>query len=246
MKTHRIMAVVLAAIFVCSVSAYASVDLGVDADFVLKKSVGLTVAGESVKADLSGQYCDIVAKVKLGEIVKLTPRIGVNTLQIEGVNDLEGLKIDSSLGYSVGIGAEVAVAQTKYAELSLIGDYRYTRSEIDKIGYNSVSITNPLRNTVAIHQYEIGIKAEKNLSDILGVASLTPYVGVVYSDLKGTAKSNGLVTLTGAELKADIDARSNIGIRTGIKCTPIDNLDLAINAKLIDETSIGASATYRF
>ena len=236
-------------VFALAIPATAGVELGVDAEFMLNKDVVVSALGEKVDMELSGQFVDVNTVVVLGELVTLKPSIGINTLQLDGTGNLSGLEINSDLGYSLGIGAEVALAKTNYADLSLIGDYRYIRSSIDEASIDSFVLKNPIRNTIDIHKYEVGIKAEKNLAEVLpnlGFTALTPYIGVVYSDLQGKMRTKGLTTFIPAELKADIEAEKNVGIRAGIKCTPQENLELAINAKFIDETSVGASATYKF
>ena len=95
------------------------------------------------------------------------------------------------------------------------------------------------KQTVAyIHQWEVGAK----LSQQFDFLNVKPYIGLVYSDLAGNVDVN----LSVINLDEDIKTEDNFGLRTGISIEPIDNLSIAIDGKFIDETSISASAKYRF
>jgi hypothetical protein len=243
----KILIALLIGAMVCFAGIAYAIELqaGADTEFVLNKEVKLEANGQTVKADASAQYYDVTTIIKLGDIVKLMPKIGINTFQLDGKDQLDNINFDSDVGWNVGIDAEIAVAQTKYADLAAIGSYRYSQAEVDEVDAFGSTFTNPTRNTIALNEYEIGAKVSKNLSEVLpnlGVKSLTPYFGIVYSDLIGTVETKGLTP----NYKADIEAENNIGLRLGLACEPVQNLLISVDGKLVDETAIGGKVTYKF
>ena len=242
------MVIILAAMLTigwAGIATAVELQAGVDTNFVLDRDIKIKAGGTDVKASTSAQYYDVTTIIKLGDIVKLIPKIGINTFQVNGKDKIDNINVDSDVGWNVGLDAEVAVAQTKYADLSAIGSYRYSRAEVDNVDIFGASFTNPLRNTIALNEYEIGGKVSKNIADLLpnsGVKSLTPYVGIVYSDLIGTVETKGLTP----NFKGDIEAENNVGLRLGLACEPIQNLLISVDGKLIDQTAIGGKVTYKF
>ena len=236
----KFLAMFMVVMFLLVGTAFAlNVQVGGDLDFILKKQVELKNTG--IDADLSAQYYDITDTIKLGNLT-LTPKIGINHGTLEAdVASVGKVEIESGIGWNAGIDAQYDVLQTKYADLALIGAYRYSRNDIDNIDINGLVIDNPIDTTIAIHQYSVGAMVSKDLSEIAGMP-ITPYFGVVLSDLQGDMDAN----LSVVTLNEEISAKDNVGIRFGIKADPTKDIQAALGVGLIDETSVTGKVTLKF
>jgi len=238
MWKYVVMAVVL--MFCMTGASALELTVGPDLDFTINKELKCKNLG--AEADYSAQYYDVKADVKLGDIITLSPKAGINTFSltpdIKGIGEVEA---NGGIGWNVGLDAEAKLLKTEYVDLSLAGEYRYSRTDIDEIGIGGIVIDNPIETILATHEWEVGLFGSKDLSQWTGLA-VKPYLGVVYSDLKGRAEAN----LSVISLKENISAKNHLGIRTGFTVAPIENLNVGLGVKLVDETAITGSLTYRF
>jgi len=136
--------------------------------------------------------------------------------------------------------ADIYTIPTVDVDLALIGSYRFSKTEIDEIDIAGLTITNPIETTLSIHEWEAGVIASKNLGGF-GVP-IIPYIGVVYSDLQGDVDVN----LSMVDLDEDIEARDNVGLRLGFDATPLKDLTVGVDVKLIDQTAVSGKISYRF
>jgi len=233
MKLFTLIVIALA----LSVSSVFALDLtiGPDMEFVLNKD--LKLKNLDADAEYSAQYYDLKADIKLGDLITLSPKAGINTFGAK----IDDVDINGGIGWNIGINAETKALETKYADLSLIGQYRFSRTDIDSIDIGALSIDNPIETILTTHEWEAGIMATKDLKEMTGLA-VKPYVGIVYSDLRGNADMN----LSVVSLEEEISAKDHLGIRTGFTVSPIANLNVGVGLKLVDETAITAVATYKF
>jgi len=220
-----------------SMSSVYALDLtiGPDTEFIINKD--LKLKNLDADAEYSAQYYDVKADVKLGDLIVLSPKAGINTFSAE-IGDVD---VNGGIGWNIGLDAETKALETKYADLSLIGKYRYSRTDIDSIDIGPLSINNPIEAILSTHEWEIGVMASKDLKELTGL-QIKPYVGLVYSDFKGTADMN----LSVIGLEEEISTKDHLGVRTGFTVSPIENLNVGVGLKLIDETAITAAASYKF
>ena len=215
---------------------------GFETEILIDKEVSLDNTG--IDGNLSAEYYLATCEIGLGGKVRITPKIGVVHNAFETDQFAADIEADNDTGIAVGIAGEVDVYTVRGIDyidgltLTGIGEYRYSQTEIDTISIGVIEIDNPIRNDVSIHQWEVGAK----LSQQFDFLNVKPYIGLVYSDLAGNVDVN----LSVINLDEDIKTEDNFGLRTGISIEPIDNLSIAIDGKFIDETSISASAKYRF
>jgi len=231
----------LAVLLVVATPVFA-IDLtaGVDTEF----NLGRDIKGDNtgLEGELTAQYYDVKVDVPLGDIIKLSPKVGIQTFGIEtDVPFVGNTELNGGVGFNIGIDAESKALETKYVDLSLVGSYRFSRNDVDEVDLGGIVIDNPIETILTTHEWEIGIKGSKDLTELTGIP-LKPYIGIVYSDLRGNIDAN----LSVVELREDIKAEDNLGLRLGIGYEPIANLNLGIGVKLVDQTAIMAGGTYRF
>jgi opacity protein-like surface antigen len=232
----KIVFVALALMLALAVPAFAvegvKVAVGADSDFIVNREVVVKdVPG--VNADISAQRVGVKSDVTLGDMLTVTPKVGLTTVQAE--TDISGTNVDinSALGWTVGVDAKADLLKTQYGNLAGIGSYRYSR-----VDEGSVKIgTNKVDAVLNMHEYEVGGEVYRNLQDIVNLP-ITGSVGVVYSDLVGD--------LGGAGVGTDIEANDNVGLRLGLAMEPIKSWEAKVNVKLVDQTAIGGQVTYRF
>lgn len=214
--------------------------LGVETDIVIEKEVELE--NLSLDADYSAQYCDLTLETKIGDWLTLTPKAGLNYSKMEADTPVGEIEATNELGWNVGLDAkaDVYTVPNINVDISLIGSYRFSKTEIDEFDIGGLVIENPIETDLTIHEYELGAIASKDLKD-QGIP-ITPYIGVVYSDLRGDIDVN----LSVVDLNEDIEAKDNVGLRTGFSAEPIENLKIGVDVKLVDETAIAGKASYKF
>ena len=234
-------------VFAGSVTASAiDLQVGVETEFGLGKTVELENLG--VDANYTAQYFDVTLETNIADWLTITPKVGINRFNAEIASPIGEIGLNSGTGWNIGLDVKADVYslnidEVNYADFSLIGGYRFSRTDIDEIDIAGITINNPIESIVYMHEWEIGGMVSRNLKDILGgKIDITPYVGIVYSDLRGNADIN----LSIINLDEEIKAASNFGLRFGLNAEPIDDLLISLNGKLVDETAIIASVSYRF
>ncbi len=270
---RRVLAILIAMMLVASVPVFGQTDatvttpnaapvvaekagihplIGVDTEFVINRTVDLEKSG--FEADYSAQFYDLYTVIDFGgDLVILTPKIGIQTFQ-STVNDITvgplsigDVDVNGGIGWNLGLDAQVNVLKTAFANAALIGSYRFSRTDVDEVNYKGLNVSNPIETIVTMHEWELGAKVYKDLSEIEALQgyigkSLTPYLGLVYSDLYGETNAN----LSVLELNENFRAKDNFGLRTGISFKPTDDITLSLDAKFVDQTAIGASASFKF
>jgi hypothetical protein len=212
---------------------------GVETEFIINKDV--KCENLDIDADYTAQNYDVKTDILLGGIARISPKVGVTVSSLETSVFDTNIEADSGIGFNVGVDAEIKAYQSEYVDLSVIGSYRYSRVDIDEIDIGGLVIDNPIETILATHEWEVGVKVSKDLTELTGVP-VTPYLGVVYSDLRGTLNAN----LSVIDLEEDIRANDNIGIRTGCDWAINKDLKVGVGLKLIDETAVVVAGTYRF
>jgi len=236
MKTFgRICLVVALALAISAPALAIELELGAEVGAILDKDVELNRL--DTNADYSAQGVNLLFETTLTDWLTVTPKVGVikNSLEIN-----EDISVDSETGISFGIEAKADVYVYEKFQLSLIGAYQYSNTEIDEINLYGLNINNPLEIDLRIHQYELGAIVSRDLSEYN--IPVVPYVGLVYSDLSGEAEAN----LSVVSLIEDIEADNNVGVRLGLSGNVNDDITLAVDAKLIDEEAITGSVTIKF
>lgn len=250
---RKLFSLALVVVFAMSVSVLAiaqenkplvRVAVGADTDFVIGRDVALEDDG--LVLDYSSQNYGLKVDVVIGDILILTPRGGLTTLQAGTDVFNTDVVVNSGVGFNLGIDAQLDVLKTKYADFSAIGSYRFIRADIESIEIGGLEIDNPIETVVYTHEFEVGGKVSKDLKDIgLVPFSARPYIGLVYSDLVGTVEVNSSA-LIGGDVEGDLRAEDHFGIRTGISIEPVKDLTLSVDAKFLDQTAIGGSVSYKF
>lgn len=228
--------IALALMLALAVPAFAvegvKVAVGADSDFIVNREVSVKdVPG--INADISAQRVGVKSDVTLGDMLTVTPKVGLTTVQAETAVGATNIDINSALGWTVGVDAKADLLKTQYGNLAAIGGYRYSR-----VDEGSVKIgTNKVDAVLNMHEYEVGGEVYRNLQDLTNLP-VTASVGMVYSDLRGD--------LSGAGMGTDIEANDNFGLRLGLKMEPIKGWEAGVNVKLVDQTAIGGSVSYKF
>lgn len=216
-----------------------AVEVGGDVQVVLSKDVCLK--DSDLDAVYTAQYYDLMVPLKIGDRLTVSPLAGLNYVQLkaDGVPYVGDVEADSAIGWNVGAAAQYDLIK-QFVDVSLIGKYRFSKSEVDSFDIGGTVYDNPVRTYMSTNEYEVGAIVSKDLKDYN--VPITPYVGVVYSDLVGNIKAN----LGSIDIKEDIEAKDNVGIRFGVKSNPIENITLSIDAKVVDETAIGGRVAIKF
>ena len=245
---------VFALVFMTAFAYGLDLQAGVDTEIIVNKQLELDKTG--IDVDYSAQFYDVCTEIKIGDAITITPKIGINHSKLEnsdvalgGIN-LGSVDLDSGIGWNIGLDVQADVLTTDVADLSLIGSYRFARTDIDTININGLEFDNPIEAVLYTHQWELGAMVSKDLSQIVQLQEyvkvpLTPYVGIVYSDLRGNLDVN-LSALTAFDLKEDIKAKDNFGLRLGLRIEPKQDLYIDFGMKLIDETTISGQVTLKF
>ncbi len=241
----KILAVVMGIFVMTAAAAYPiDIQLGTEVETVLNREIRLENLG--IDADLSAQYYDITLELKPAEWLTITPKAGINAAQAKIGSPTGDIDLNSGIGWNVGIDVEADVYSlilndVNYVDFSLIGGYRFSRVDLDRVEFGGLSISNPLETIVTMHEWELGGKVSRELKEFVGF-QLRPYVGMVYSDLRGDADIN----LLALNVNEDISALNNFGLRAGLAAEPMDDLIVALDVKFVDQTAIIASVSYKF
>jgi hypothetical protein len=243
-KLFAVIMILAFAFLATGVACALDLQAGADVSAMLKKKIEIKNLGsDKIDADMTAQYYDLCDIIKIGDIFTVIPMIGINSGSLKsefGTNDFEA---NAGVGWNLGVQAQADVYKStaeskKIVDLALIGSYRFTRNDIDEFVFNGNTMKNDMDSQITLHQYEIGAIVSKSLKDITNLP-VTPYVGVVYSDLIGSASIANQETV-------DLNAKDNFGVRLGVKTEPLANVAINVDIKLIDETAIGAKATIKF
>jgi len=209
--------------------AYA-VDLQVGPSFDLTLSKDIDIEG--TEAEIGSQSYDLILAAELAKGFTLSPKIGFITNSIT-IGDTD---FNSRSGFGIGTGVQADLVNNDVVGVSLIGSYKYSRTNLDEIDASGVVISNPLRTIIQTHEWEVGVMVSKDFGLV------RTYLGLVYSDLQGDVESDLGIT----KLNADLRAESNLGLRCGLAAELIENIGISLDAKFIDEISIGGTVSYRF
>jgi len=224
-----------------AMAADIKVNVGAETDFIIDKNLKVDDV-KGINVNYSAQRYDIKADVLLGENVRITPKAGLSTAQADTAIGSTSVDLDSGVGFNLGVDAQVDVYKHKYANLALIGGYRLSRVDIDTVKLAVLKIDNPIETILYTHEWEIGAKVYKDLSELNEDIPVTVYVGAVYSDLRGNLDAN----LSLVDIDTDISAEDNFGLRLGASVAPINGWEASVGLRLIDETAIVAAAKYKF
>ena len=246
----KMLALSLAAMLVfsaCFTASALDLQAGVEVEAILDKDVELENLGMDVQ--YSAQYYNLVTDVKLGDFITVTPKAGINSFQLEADNvgtigEIEGY---GGIGWNLGIDVQADVLKSEFVDLAIIGGYRFSRTDLDSVDIAGLEIDNPIETILTTHEWEIGAQVSKDLSTIESLQQfialpVVPYVGIVYSDLRGDLDVN----LSVLDLNEEIHAKDNFGMRFGIAAEPIQDLQISLDFKLVDEIAVAGAVTYRF
>jgi len=231
----------------CFTAGAIDLQAGVEVEAILDKDVELENLGMDVQ--YSAQYYNLVTDVKLGDFITVTPKAGINSFQLKAENvgtigEIEGY---GGIGFNLGLDIKADVLKTEYADLALTGGYRFSRTDLDSVDIAGLEINNPIETILTTHEWEIGAQVSKDLSTIEALQGwialpVVPYIGVVYSDLRGDIDVN----LSALNINEEVQAKDNFGLRFGIAAQPIQDLQISLDIGLIDQVSIGGTVTYKF
>jgi len=240
----RVLFVLLVACVLLAAPSVMAIDLqvGTESTFVINRDVDLINLG--VEAEYSVQYYDVTVAVPVADWLTITPKAGINHSELDivsGPAPLPTVEAESGIGWNIGVDVKATPIRTDYVDVAFIGGYRFARTDIDDIRIGALEISNPIETILYTHEWEIGAQVEKNLEEYVGV-NITPYIGIVYSDLQGDVDVN----LAIVNLDEEIEAQDNFGIRTGVSAEPIENLTLGVDLKFLDQTAVVAKATWSF
>ena len=228
-------------VFVMAASAL-DIEVGPDIEVTFNKEIELD--NLDMDADLAAEYYDVKATISVSDWLKVSPKVGINHMAIT-IGDVE---LNSGIGWNVGVDADAKVLTTDYADIHLVGGYQFSRTSIDEIDVAGITISNPVETIVYLHEFEVGAVVSKDLSEIDALKNfnipVTPYIGIVYSDMIGNVDVN----LGMFDLDEDIAAKRNVGLRCGLQAKPIKDLDLSVSigAKFVDETAVMISGIIKF
>lgn len=193
--------------------------------------------GTDFEVEAEGQTYLLGVDISLGNLL-VTPKIGVANSTLEVA---EMVELDNDLGLAAGLDIEYKILNILDCDLSVIGSYLYSNVEVDevKILSSGTIIGNPLRNDLTCHNYEAGLKVTYTSLPV----PIKPYVAVVYSDSQMNLET---INLPFANLEIEAEAENNLGIRIGAEGSPLKNLMIKGEVKLIDQTAFILSGAYKF
>lgn len=237
----KLIALVVVGLLVATSAFALELQAGVKTDFTLNKE--MRTDKTNVVVDYSAQNYDLYTDIKIGDSLVISPKAGLssNSIDIDEINTT----LDGGIGWNIGVDGELAILKSQYVDLDGIASYRFSRVDVDNIQYSVLDISNPIETITTLHEWEIGAKVSKNLAELFPTAkmnSITPYVGMVYSDARGETEANLAVLTLSEQMKAE----HNFGIRTGISIEPVKDLKAAIDVKFVDESAISGSISYLF
>jgi hypothetical protein len=249
----KLLATVVAALFLTTTAYGITLQLGVDTDFVLDRDVDLQNFGTS--AGYSAQHYDLTLETMIGDWLHITPKAGLSHFNLETDAQLGFLgtevELNGGIGWNAGIDIQADVYQfnmpTRDAnkdlyimDVSLIGGYRFSRVDVDEVEVGALKIDNPIESIMGVHEWELGAIVSRDCKD-LGMP-VTPYFGMVYSDLRGEMDAN----LSIVNIDEEIEAENKFGLRVGVAGEPIKDLKVSLDCKFVDQTAVGAKVTYKF
>jgi len=236
---------VLVLVFAWTTVAFA-LDVKVGPEIEVTLSKGIELDNLDTDADLSAEYYDVKATIGVGDWLKISPKAGINHMSAVLDSSIGDIELNSGIGWNAGVDADAKVFTTEWADVHVIGGYQFSRTDVDEIDIAGITVDNPFETIVYLHEFEAGVAVSKDLREIDALKKfnipVTPYVGIVYSDMIGNVDVN----LSFIDLDEDISAERNIGLRCGFQAEPINNLFVSVSAKFVDETSIIGVVTYKF
>lgn len=189
-----------------------------------------------INTELSSQLYTVGCIIDIGDNLKITPRIGIWDSELN-ISDL--VTLENSVGLAAGISGEYKLAKLKDdLSISLIGDYLFAHSEIDKIRIKNIGISNPIRNDIYRNDLEGGVKVTYSGIPMNAVASLA----AVYS--YSTIDINANLAII--DLDIELEAKDAFGLRPAINFTPYENWEVSLEAKLVDQEAIVGKISYKF
>jgi len=221
-------------------TANAEMQVGSSLDFTLSKKVD--VEGTEVK--YHSENYGLVGAISPLDWLRLNVEAGTTTNSITLDTSFGDVDFKSSVGFNLGFDAEVDIKGIDIVDLSLIGGYKYSRTELDKIEAFGIEIVNPLKSCIQIHEWEIGLVVSKDLGFIKkSLSIIEPYVGAVYSDLSGDVETKLSPAFS---LNTHLKAKNNFGVRCGVTTRPTKNITVSVDARFVDEIGIGGKVAYSF
>ena len=154
--------------------------------------------------------------------------------------DTFSVKFDNALIW--GVGANAVIMENEGWQLFTDGSYNATLNmDIYQFRYNSTvynkwNINNDASIEGKLEQWQVALGVTKDFQWV------KPYAGVKYFDTKDTMK----VTAAGDSVSGVETNKYKFGVFVGTSVTPIKGVELNIQGRLIDESAIMGSATFKF
>ena len=218
----------------------AETEIGSSLDFTLSKDIDI----EGVEVKYASENYGLVGVISPLDWLRLNARAGTTTNSRTLDTALGDVVFKSDVGFNLGIEVEADVKGIEIVDVSLIGGYKYSRTELDETEAGGIIISNPLKSITSIHEWEIGLVASKDLGFIkesLGI--IEPYIGLVYSDLLGNVETKLNTAVT---QNAHLKAKDHLGLRCGVVANANDHISVSVDASFIDKIGIGGAVTYNF
>lgn len=223
---------------------------GVDAEFIFEKK--LKTAGDDTNAKIEGQNYNLKIAGNVMNVLEPYIKIGTSALEVKWTQHSQNITVDAKPGFVLGGGlkAKVWEFETTGIKLTLDGQYKNTRLDIDKAKINGSSSTaSATATTFEIREWQISLLASKKLIVPLGAEDCytVPYMGLTYSDsdvnVHFTQSSSGLLYSTYNASNKDV-----LGFVLG--CDVLPSLSswylLSLELRLINETAFSLSGTMKF
>ncbi len=214
-------------------TASAEMQVGTTLDFTLSKKVDV----EDTEVTYFSQNYGVAAAYRPLDWLGLSVLAGTTANRLTLKTALGDVKFNSGVGFNLGCEVEADVFAIEIVDLTLIGSYRFSRTDLDEIEAGGIKISNPLETIIQTQEWEIGLLVSKDLGLV------TPYAGLVYSDLRGAVNVNLSDTYG---LNDYFKAKSNLGLRIGLATKPINDISVSVDGKFIDCYGVGGQLTYRF
>lgn len=224
--------------FLCGVVAVSAEDavtytIETQAEVQFERDYEFKFDGESdIDVELTSQTYTVGCAIDMGNLT-LTPRIGI----WDGEANIEGeMIVEGTTGVALGIsGAWLLAEPIEDLKVSLIGDYSYGHSTVDKIKYMNIVEDFSKSTDIYKNDFEGGIRLAYSGIPMNGIAEL----GLVYS------RSTIDVEIADA-IDLELEATENFGLRPAISFSPKENVKVSIAGKLVDQKALVGKISYKF
>ncbi len=145
--------------------------------------------------------------------------------------------------FAWGIGASVLIYEFENGiKIGADGKYRTAEANLTEIDINGTKYGMSSISDVSgkFEEHQISLSIAKEFGEVV---KFIPYTGIKYSDVKVQAEG----TILGVTYKTDnVGSKNIIGGHVGIEIALVDNFNIYVEGRFIDETAVSTGFTWKF